>query len=256
MSLPEGLLDTGPAVIGATGGSGTRVVARILRRAGLFIGTELNQMEDAFRLGGYSDRWINVSLFHRDRPLPPDVKRAMLGDLGDVLREHCSGLVSKQAWGWKEPRSIYLLEFFHTHLPAFRFLHVVRDGRDMALAVNQRQLEKHGEAAGIPTDLPPGVRSISLWSQMNLAAADFGETRLGDRYRRIRFEDLCACPVEVAAEIIGFLELDGDAAVVLDEVVPPDSLGRWRNEDPRTIAELERVASEALVELGYELSGR
>ena len=251
------MLDTGPAVVGATGGSGTRVVARILRHAGLFIGTELNQMEDALKLGGYSDRWINVSLFHRNGPLPTAVERAMLDDLGNVLREHCSGVGPAQTWGWKEPRSIYLLEFFHAHLPAFRFLHVVRDGRDMARAVNQRQLEKHGEAAGIPIDLPATVRSISLWSRINLAAASFGETRLGDRYLRIRFEDLCARPVEVAAEIIGFLELDGDAAVAaLDEIVPPGSLGRWRTDDPGTIAELERVGSEALVELGYGLSGR
>lgn len=213
-------------------------------------------MDDAVRLGAYSDRWINISLFHRDGTLPANVERAMLDDLGNVLREHCSGLGSAQTWGWKEPRSIYLLEFFHTHLPAFRFLHVVRDGRDMALAVNQRQLQKHGEAAGIPTDLPAGIRSISLWSQVNLAAASFGETRLGDRYLRVRFEDLCARPVEVAGEIIGFLELDGDASVALDEVDPPASLGRWHTEDPRMIGELERVAGEALVELGYELSGR
>jgi hypothetical protein len=213
-------------------------------------------MQDALGFGGYSDRWINVSLFHRDGSLPADVERAMLDDLGNVLREHCSGLGPTQAWGWKEPRSIYLLEFFTAHLRAFRFLHVVRDGRDMALAVNQRQLEKHGEAAGIPTDLPAAVRSISLWSGINLAAASFGETRLGDRYRRIRFEDLCSNPVDAAAEIIGFVGLDGDAATALDEVVPPSSLGRWRTEDPETIAELERVASEALVELGYELSGR
>ena len=59
LSLPQGLLDTGPAVIGATGGSGTRVVARILRDAGLFTGTELNESEDAWKLGDYSDRWIN-----------------------------------------------------------------------------------------------------------------------------------------------------------------------------------------------------
>ena len=37
----------GPYVIGATGGSGTRVTARIVRAAGVYIGTELNPYEDA-----------------------------------------------------------------------------------------------------------------------------------------------------------------------------------------------------------------
>ena len=58
--LDESLLATGPLVVGATGGSGTRVVARILREAGLFTGSELNESEDAWKLGDYGDRWINL----------------------------------------------------------------------------------------------------------------------------------------------------------------------------------------------------
>ena len=46
-------------MIGATGGSGTRVVGRIVRAGGMYIGTNLNDYQDALDLGGYSDRWIN-----------------------------------------------------------------------------------------------------------------------------------------------------------------------------------------------------
>ena len=81
-------------------------------------------------------------------------------------------------WGWKEPRSIYLLPFLHRHLPSLRFLHVVRDGRDMALSANQNQLRKHGDAAAIPADLSPPERSIALWSWVNLTAARYGEEHL------------------------------------------------------------------------------
>ena len=52
----------GPYIIGGTGGSGTRVFARIVRRGGMFIGTNLNDSEDALDFGEYSDRWINVFL--------------------------------------------------------------------------------------------------------------------------------------------------------------------------------------------------
>lgn len=55
------LLELGPRLIGATSGSGTRVFARIVRRAGLFIGTNLNVSEDAVDFGAYSDSWINPS---------------------------------------------------------------------------------------------------------------------------------------------------------------------------------------------------
>ena len=70
----------------------------------------------------------------------------MLADLGETLADHCAAVAGTAAWGWKEPRSIYLLPFFHRHLPGLRFLHVVRDGRDMAFSENQNQLRKHGEA--------------------------------------------------------------------------------------------------------------
>jgi hypothetical protein len=48
-----------PSIMGATGGSGTRVVARIARRTGLFIGANLNPAEDALEIAAYYDRWIN-----------------------------------------------------------------------------------------------------------------------------------------------------------------------------------------------------
>ncbi len=82
----------------------------------------------------------------------------------------------------------------------------------MALSTNQNQLRKHGDAAPIPSDLPAAARSLALWSWINLAAARYGEERLGDRYLRIRFEDLCARPVAVAAEILEFFGLDADPA--------------------------------------------
>ena len=111
-------VDMGPVVVGATGGSGTRVVARILRDQGLFIGSELNESEDAWKLGDYSDRWINLYLSHHGDPLPLEVRSAMAQDLRLVLEEHCACLAEGRPWGWKEPRSIYLLPFFHAQLPA------------------------------------------------------------------------------------------------------------------------------------------
>ena len=136
-----------PRVIGATGGSGTRVVGRIVRAGGMYIGTNLNDYQDALDLGGYSDRWINefVSRRRARRACPRTVAPRW-----STTSPRCSRRTAatcprtRRAWGWKEPRSIYLLPFFDSVMPKLRFLHWMRDGRDMAFSENQQQLRKHG----------------------------------------------------------------------------------------------------------------
>src|SRR3954471_11566351 len=46
-----------PVVIGGTGGSGTRVVARMLRTAGVFMGGRLNSADDALDLAEFDWTW-------------------------------------------------------------------------------------------------------------------------------------------------------------------------------------------------------
>lgn len=249
--LDESLLATGPLVAGATGGSGTRVVARILREAGLFTGSDLNESEDAWKLGDYGDRWINLYAGSGGDP-GEAAEMEMRADLAQVLLDHCAPVAgTARPWGWKEPRSIYLLPFFHRHLPGLRFLHVVRDGRDMAFSENQNQLRWHGVASGIAPGGPEPVRSIALWARVNLAASRFGADVLGGRYHRVRFEDLCADAAGVAEELLAWAGLEGDASAAVAAVTAPAGIGRWRAADPALVADLEGVADVALRAFGY-----
>ena len=254
--IPEALAATGPGVIGATGGSGTRVVARIVRAAGFFIGEKLNPYEDAVELGFYSDRWVD-RFVEAGADAGPDLRREMAADLRSVLADHTASLPDgARAWGWKEPRSIYLLRFHHREMPSLRFLHFIRDGRDMAFSENQNQLRKHGRAV-LGDDLRrarTATRSIALWARVNAEAADYGEQHLGDRYLRVRFEDLCADPGPAIERIFGFFGLEGDAeAVGSAEIRPPDTLGRWKLRRKGMIEELHRTAGPVLERFGYEV---
>ena len=252
-AVPREVLELGPAVVGATGGSGTRVVATILRRAGLYIGNDLNESDDALRFGDYSSRWIDTYLA-LGRAVSASVKQAMVEDLNHVLGAHCAPLESSPGrWGWKEPRSIYLLPIYVEHLPSLRFVHIVRDGRDMALSTNQNQLQMHADAAGIDPDLADPVRSIALWSWINLETAEYGARELGDRYMRIRFEDLCSDPVGVTRSLYAFLQLDAFPAPAVDIVASPETIGRWRTAEPELRAQLEDVGGEALRTFAYPL---
>ena len=98
---------------------------------------------------------------------------------------------------------MYLLPLIHTLFPDLVFVHLIRDGRDMALSSNQNRARKHFEAlfgtAGDPDNPNDAIR---LWATANTGVAAWGERSLGPRYLLIRFEDLCAEPELWLARII------------------------------------------------------
>jgi len=141
--------------------------------------------------------------------------------------------------------------------PGMRFLHLVRDGRDMALSDNQNQPNKHyealfGEAYGAATP----EFAIKLWARANSQVADWGERELGSRYMRIRFEDLCAAPGKVLAGALinGGIEpaLAGRGGAGAEGVIrTPSSVGRWRSLPEDEARALTEKATDALERFGY-----
>lgn len=245
----------GPGIIGATGGSGTRAVARIVRAAGLFIGTNLNVAEDALEFGEFSTVWINRLYGKRSAARDDAAASDFTRQLSVAVARHLAPLPRfDMPWGWKEPRCIYLVRAFDEVFPQLRFLHLVRDGRDIAFSQNQNQLHLHG-ACFVPQEgqewYTP-LRAITLWTKLNLAAAEYGERVLRERYLRIRFEDLCRDPAPVIDAVLAFFGLEGASAGSTDrEVLPPQTLGRWQKEDPALVARLSKVAEPALRKFGY-----
>src|SRR5471032_232665 len=115
-----------PLIIGATGGSGTRVVARLARQAGYDFGTNLNESEDAMAFRPFHEKWINrfVAAQDRHRPFSKKESDRMTDDFEQAIAGHgCTG----GHWGWKAPRTIYLLPFLHAKFPGLKFIHLIRD---------------------------------------------------------------------------------------------------------------------------------
>jgi hypothetical protein len=141
--------------------------------------------------------------------------------------------------------------------PDLRFLHAVRDGRDVAFGRQAPTvLENAGDAlldAGW-RERPVPVALIELWSVANLLAADYGEKSMGDGYLRMRFEDLCRAPEAVAARVAAFAGTDPsgrDVQEVAREVRWPKSIGAWRDADPAAAHQVERAGEAALELFGY-----
>jgi hypothetical protein len=251
------LSEYGPDIIGSTGGSGTRVVARIVRRGGMFIGTRLSKAEDAVDFVPYFTRWIDTFMAHRSSSLPLAIEMEMLQELQTIFERHLENLdLSKksQPWGWKEPRSIFLLPFFHKHFPNMKFLHILRDGRDMAYSANQNQLHKHGSTLVEPAEQQwsEPLQSMALWSRLHLLTAEYGEKNMAGQYLRIRYEDLCFYPDATIERIFDFFGLSGDIKkIAQEEVSPPATIGRWRSQDTQTVATLHQIGKAALQKFGY-----
>ena len=253
-----GVTHLAPLVIGATGGSGTRVIARIAKHAGYNLGKRLNSSEDALEFYSFHDTWINpfVSGQRRGEAMTPWQLARMREDFHAALARHIPEAERRGTrWGWKAPRSIYLLPFFFAQFPQLKFIHVLRDGRDMALSQNQNQLRKHQRAVlawreRVFRSVPE--RSILLWERTNLRAADYGEVSLRQNYSRIRFEDICGQSLETTAQIVNFLEAPIDPATIAQtEITAPKTLGRWRDCSPRIISRLETLAALSLRRFGY-----
>ena len=246
-----------PLIIGATGGSGTRVIARIARHAGYDLGRNVNSAEDALEFYSFHDKWINrfIGTERKGRRLTASELERMRSEFQSALDRHRPSNSQTTHWGWKAPRSIYLLLFLHEQFPNLKFIHVVRDGRDMALSRNQNQLNKHAAAVLSWSERlfrSKPERSILLWERVNLQATEFAESNLHQKYLCVRFEDLCEKPVETATYIINFLGARIDPqAVARAEISPPSTLQRWQTYPPDLIAKLEQLGGRSLRKFGY-----
>ncbi len=186
----------------------------------------------------------------------------------------------KPRWGDKSPSYVRRMRRVHAVLPEARFVHLIRDGRDVALS----QLEVHhgnDEVADAATEWVEGIEK----------ARKIGD-RIPDEYLEVRYEDLVADPEPVLRRVCDVIDLEFDPAMLeyhrsaderMSETVrdlsrgddsavtaeqraaqhanvskPPqtDRAGRWRKDmTPEQVAAFEAVAGDLLTDLGYELSG-
>ena len=206
------------------------------------MGADRNDSEDAMPFAWFDWNWGLPYLEHGPTP-------EMAGQFEDAVDEHLSGRTDDGPWGWKAPHSYLFLPFLHRRFPEMRFIHVIRDGRDIALSSNQRQARRYGRLLNRPDESEP-VRSAAWWSWANLRAAKLGEGLLGGGYLAVRFEELCKDPAAVTRRIAAFS--GGADAALATEVTAPSSIGRWRDQDAAEMREVEATCEEALLRFGYD----
>lgn len=247
-----------PLLIGATGGSGTRLFKAVLGPR-LFGGLRVNAAGDTMDFVPFYNRYISPTLQVARRvnyqlsELPSEITRPAIAELRQAIAAFCADLPSAHSdWMIKNPRSMYMLPYFAELFPQLRFLHVLRDGRDMALSSNQNQLTAHyrdlfDEAAGDDS----AVASAKLWSRTNCDVAQWGETNLQQRYRRVRYEDICQNPQRTASGVYAWLGLTLQPSDLTTEIHTHPEIGRWRQLPPDRIAAISEACRLGLERFGY-----
>ena len=165
----------------------------------------------------------------------------------------------KESWGDKTPRYVEHIPFLAKLFPDARFIHIVRDGRNVALSYAHVNFGPKNVA-----------RAARLWARRVSAGIRDGRPLGGERYLEVLNEDLAEDREGEIKDISTFLGLEFDprmldekerAKGVVDKVThsyEPGVAGRARmstwQEDmkPADIEVFEVVAGDVLSEIGYE----
>lgn len=117
--------------------------------------------------------------------------------------------------GNKTPAYVRHMPGLHELWPGARFVHIVRDGRDVCLSV--RNWKKAGRTAGryaTSWEEDP-VSTIALWWERKVLSGREAGAALGPGlYHEVRYEDLIGDPGGECRALCGFLDLSYDAAMV------------------------------------------
>ncbi len=241
-----------PVIIGGNGHSGTRIFAEVLAAAGVSMGIPRVTRSGAYDLNirNLLNQWVGPYLH---RQLSEADQKRMRRIFARRLRIYFP--LRAGPWGFKNPRSMLILPFYAQMFPGMKFIHVVRDGRDVTLgnelAGNEEYISAYTERT--EDSLSAEERMITFWGRSNATAQSFGEQHLGDRYLRVRFEDLCNHPAQYVAQILKFAALSpARAEAIARRVQKPGSIGRWRSFEPALVQKVEKVGRPWLTQFGYE----
>lgn len=216
---------------------------------------------------------IESDRYFQDWNLEPDALQALRTD--DHIRttaDAVAGLYSayanvhgKARYGDKTPSHLGSVALLAESFPRSRFVHIVRDGRDVVPSVVKMPFG------------PDGFADAALsWERRIREGRQAGLTLGPDRYLEIHYESLVADPEGVLADVCRHFDLGYEPTMLdyhsrSDELLtglrhtdhiqgirkpPTAGLRDWRLDlSPYDVALFEVIAGDLLDELGYERSG-
>lgn len=208
-------------------------------------------------------------LHERHFGLPPEFVRQNFATAIDAILSSRRRAAGKRSVGEKSAATISVFSTLGALFPRARFIHVVRDGRDIAASLLTRNWVDPRTGRAFDYCRSP-IAAAKFWS----TAAAFGlaaETALGERLLRIRYEDLVRDPVSATARLFAFLDAsrcdeaisfgsrgfeisdaERESAEDLSKPIDARFVGRWRRDLSASDAQqIAKAAAPALKAFGY-----
>jgi len=246
--------------IGGLGGSGTRVVAEIVKESGYFIGNDLNKESDnllftrllknkAWRKNATKKEivkrlsWFNSIMSGEGQNISSNEKKNLIKSINDneTFASSIEDIDMKAysrtvSYAWKEPNTHIYLKYLNKAIPGVKYLHVIRDGLDMAHTSNTQQLENWGSLLydiEFNIDNPESIirSQLSYWIKANTKAIKDGRLYLKDHFMLCNFDRLCSHPDDEIPRILNFIGIAGHNALLsrlTNLPIKPASSGRHK----------------------------
>jgi len=288
VSVGERIAMKQPVFIVGCPRSGTSYLYHLLLSAGGFaeFRTQMNVfdvLEPIFGDLGVSqnkrkmmDEWLQSKAFEVSGLQAEEIQAKVLSDCrsaSDFLRIVMEEVARKQRverWIDSTPTNIPHLLRIKKDFPDARIVHIIRDGRDVALS-----LDKRGWSRPLPWDRDEGLLAAGLYWEWMVRKGRKAGSMLNPDYFEVRYEDLVHETAETLQRLAVFLHHDLDYARIkqasIGSVKTPltsfkedlergqfTPVGRWKDKDkfpPDQLAMFENLVGNYLEQLGYALSG-
>jgi hypothetical protein len=256
-----------PVIVGGVGGSGTRIIAEILKQSGIFMGSLLNVANDNMQLAKkfpymrdiIQDREsINqqflmkvIHLLNWKSSYEKTIVNRTLEQFEKLMFiDYQKRKEEYNGWGWKVPGNYFILKHTATRYKDLKYIHIMRNGLDMAFSSNQNQLTNWGKFYGVDKkNLSLPRASLNFWYAANKRAILDAKELLNNNFLLIRFEELCFNPEKIITDILNFINIDDlNLSELIKLVKIPDTIDRYKNSD---LTVFNKEDFNKLKELGY-----
>jgi hypothetical protein len=182
---------------------------------------------------------------------PAQVREPALRRFKAAVSKYYAGLGNPSGmWGWKFPETYLIGPYVARTFPRARYLHLVRDGRDVAFKRHLTDNPRHRVGRALLTacnalGLSDHLRAAASWAYQVDRFDAFRDHLPASGVFDIRFEDLCSAPTQSAERLSAFLGAPMTDACREYAAAGIDTrkVAEYRNQDPRLVDEVEgRIA--------------